>query len=117
MPTPKPKPHDAADAKTADRIRDLLAPRVDAVEKKMFGSLAFLVRDKMCICAGKGRLLCRVDAADYGKFSNEAGVSAMVMRGKALPGYLEVPYDHVRTKAQLEKWVKRCLAFNATLGE
>ena len=81
----------------------------------MFGGLAFLVRGKMCICTGKGRLLCRVNANDFPKFSSEAGVTAMVMRGKALRGYLLVPYANVKSAAGMNKWLKRCLAFNETL--
>lgn len=110
----KPK-NSVEDTLASARVRELLSPRSDVVEKRMFGGLAFLVRDKMCVCTGKGRLLCRVDPDDFAKFSSEEGITAMVMRGKALPGYLEVPYDNVKTKAQLNKWLKRCLVFNETL--
>lgn len=52
-----------SDNVVTERLRALLADRTDVEEKRMFGSLAFMVNDKMCICAGKGRLLCRVEKA------------------------------------------------------
>lgn len=113
---PKKTASDSAqDIEVSARVRDFLSSHPDVVEKRMFGGRAFLVREKMCVCTGKGRLLCRVDPNEFAKFTSEDGVTAMVMRGKALAGYLEVPYENVRTKAALSKWVKRCLSFNETL--
>src|SRR3954468_5797578 len=54
----------AYDADLAERIRELLAGD-GAVEKKMFGGLAFLVGGNMAVAAsGQGGLLVRVDPAE-----------------------------------------------------
>lgn len=74
-----------------------------------------MVNDKMCICVGRGRLMCRVDPETTDALLKEQGVKRMVMRGKPLRGYLQVPYENVTTKAKLQKWLQRCLDFNATL--
>ncbi len=53
----------AYDEELADRSRDLLPPGV-AVEKKMFGGLAFLVGGNMSVAAsGQGGLMVRVEPA------------------------------------------------------
>lgn len=106
---------DSADQVVANRLRELLDGRNDATEKRMFGGLAFMVNDKMCICVGKGRLLCRVDPEKSDALLKEEGVTRMIMRGKPLRGYLEVPYTNVTTKPRLQKWLQRCLDFNVTL--
>lgn len=117
MPECALKPTYDPDTLIVSRLRTLLGSHPAVFERRTLGSLAFLVHGKLCICAGKGRLLCRTDPDDFPKFSKEPGVRAIVMRGKALPGYLEVDYESVRTKAGLAKWVKRCLAFNERVIE
>lgn len=104
-----------ADLTIATRLRDLFASRTYITERKMFGGLAFMVNDKMCICVGRGRLMCRVDPETTDALLKEQGVTRMVMRGKALRGYLQVPYENVNTKPKLQKWLQRCLNFNETL--
>ena len=45
----------------ANRVREYLAeiPYIIVEEKAMFGGLAFLVNDKMCINIGEDSLMCR----------------------------------------------------------
>jgi TfoX/Sxy family transcriptional regulator of competence genes len=105
----------ASDLTIATRLRDLFATRTYITERKMFGGLAFMVADKMCICVGHGRLMCRVDPETTDALLKEQGVKRMIMRGKPLRGYLEVPYENVSTKPRLQKWLQRCLDYNATL--
>lgn len=47
----------------ANRVREYLAeiPHITVEEKAMFGGLAFLVNDKMCINIGEDCLMCRFD--------------------------------------------------------
>lgn len=103
------------DLKIAGRLRELFSTRTYVTERKMFGGLAFMVADKMCICVGRGRLMCRVDPETTDALLEEQGVKRMIMRGKPLRSYLEVPYENVATKRRLQKWVQRCLEYNATL--
>lgn len=107
----------SADLAIASRLRDLFATRTYVTERKMFGGLAFMVNDKMCICVGRGRLMCRVDPETTDALLKEQGVTRMVMRGKSLRGYLQVPYENVTTKPKLLKWLQRCLDYNATLDD
>ena len=43
------------------------------------------------------------------------GVETMVMRGRAMAGWLRVDSDAVRTKQQLTPWVKRGVAYARSL--
>jgi TfoX/Sxy family transcriptional regulator of competence genes len=96
----------AYDEVMAQRIRELMAGEKDVRQMKMFGGLAFLVGGNMAIAAsGQGGLMLRADPADNAKLLKQ-GAEMMVMRGKAMPGWLRVPGDSVRTKAELAKWVK-----------
>ncbi|MBS4729785.1 TfoX/Sxy family protein [Mycobacterium sp. SM1] len=106
----------AYDTELANRIRELLAPlggvevgAPPAVEEKpMFGGLAFLIAGNMAVAAsGQGGLLVRVPPQDTDKLLGRAHVSAMVMAGREVRGWLRVAGAGVKTKRQLRSWVAR----------
>jgi TfoX/Sxy family transcriptional regulator of competence genes len=95
------------DEELADRIRELLSGGADLTEKKMFGGLSFLVGGNMAIAAsGQGGVLVRVDPEQSEKLVATTNASLMEMRGRRMQGWLRVPSEDVRTKRQLEKWVR-----------
>ncbi|MHB8508501.1 MAG: TfoX/Sxy family protein [Candidatus Dormibacteria bacterium] len=97
----------AFDEDLARRIRDLMAGADDVTEKRMFGGLAFLVGGHMAISAsGQGGVLVRLNPNDSDRVVTTTGARVVEMRGRAMPGWLRVDSESVRTKAQLETWVK-----------
>jgi hypothetical protein len=106
----------AYDEDLAARVREQVAKERGLSEKKMFGGLAFLIGGNMAIAAsGQGGILVRVDPEQSEKLVIAAGASTAVMRGRAMPGWLRVDAEHVRTKAQLAKWVKVGTAYARSL--
>jgi TfoX/Sxy family transcriptional regulator of competence genes len=76
-------------------------------EKKMFGGLAFLIGGNMAIAAsGQGGVMVRVDPEQSEWLVKTSNAEPMVMRGRAMAGWLRVASTDVATKRQLEKWVK-----------
>jgi len=105
----------AYDEDLAERLRELIAERDDAVEKKMFGGLAFLVRGNMAVAAsGQGGLLVRCDPAESDDHI-VMGAEPMVMRGKPMLGWLRVDDDLVQSEADLRRWVRVGVAFASSL--
>jgi TfoX/Sxy family transcriptional regulator of competence genes len=97
----------AYDEDLAERIRELLPPRLKVTEKKMFGGLAFLIRGNMAIAAsGQGGLLVRCDPEESPALVSRTKAEPMEMRGRQMSGWLRVEADAVRTKRQLTKWVE-----------
>ncbi len=106
----------AYDEELASRIRDLLADEPGVTEKKMFGGLAFLVHGNMAVAAsGQGGVLARVDPDEGEKLVAQGGARPMEMRGRQMQGWLRVDADDVRTKRQLERWVRRGVGYARTL--
>lgn len=102
----------------AERVRVLLAAEAGVTEKKMFGGLAFLVGGNMAVAAsGQGGILVRVDPARSDELVGASAAEVAVMRGRPMQGWLRVDPDHVRTKRQLEKWVRLGSDFARTLSE
>lgn len=99
------------DEKLAQRIRDLMRAERNVTERKMFGGLAFLVNGNMSVAAsGQGGLLLHVDPDESDAMLKDPHASLMVMRGRAMSGWLRVDDDGVRTAAQLRRWVDRGVA-------
>ena len=102
----------AYDEDLANRIRELLAAEDAVTEKRMFGGLAFLVAGNMAVAAsGQGGLMVRCDPDDTDELVAKPHASRMVMRGRAMDGWLRLESEGVRTKRQLEPWVKRGVAY------
>ena len=96
----------AYDEELARRIRALVAGEVGLTERKMFGGLAFLVDGNMAVAAsGQGGILVRVDPDEGADLAESSSAVPMVMRGRAMHGWLRVEASDVRDDAELARWV------------
>ncbi|HEY7890933.1 MAG TPA: TfoX/Sxy family protein [Solirubrobacteraceae bacterium] len=106
----------AYDEDLAERIRELLADEDAITEKKMFGGLAFLAHGNMSVAAAAdGGMLVRVDPADTDACLATPHVQPMVMRGRAMDGWMRVASGAVQSRRELAIWVKRGVSFAKTL--
>lgn len=106
----------AYDEELANRIRELLATERGVTEQKMFGGLAFLVGGNMAVAAsGQGGLLLHIGPDVGGKLIDGKGVEPMVMRGRAMDGWLRVDMTRLRTKRELQPWVRRGVEYARSL--
>jgi TfoX/Sxy family transcriptional regulator of competence genes len=106
----------AYDEDLANRIRELIATEPGLTEKKMFGGLAFLIGGHMSVAAsGQGGLLVNVDPDETEKLLAKSHARPMVMRGREMRGWVRVDDEGVRTKRQLEPWVRRGVAHARSL--
>jgi len=106
----------AYDEDLANRIRELIAGEAGVTEQKMFGGLAFLIGGNMAVAAsGQGGLMLRVDPNETEKLVAKPHARRFEMRGRQMDGWLRIDDDGVRTKRQLEPWVKRGVAYARSL--
>jgi TfoX/Sxy family transcriptional regulator of competence genes len=97
----------ALDEHLANRLRDLLAEEPRLSEQKMFGGVGFMVGGNMAVAASReGGLLLRVPPGETEALCGRPHAAPFVMRGRAMDGWLRVAEDGVRTKRQLERWVR-----------
>jgi TfoX/Sxy family transcriptional regulator of competence genes len=100
----------AYDEDLANRIRELMAD-LPVTEKQMFGGLAFLVGGHMAVAAsGQGGLLVSCEHGDTAELLAKPHAEPMVMRGKEMEGWVRVGAEGVRTRRQLDPWVRRGIA-------
>ncbi len=94
------------------RVKTSLArvPRLE--EKRMFGGVTFMVRGKMCVSVGKGRIMCRIDPVLHDAAVQRKGTRTVVMKGRQYRGWVYVDAAAVKTKRDLDYWVRLSLDYN-----
>lgn len=69
--------------KLAGKIRQALAHLPKVKEKKMFGGMAFMVGEKLCLTAGADRMMCRIDPDIHETAIKRKGCRTVIMKGRA----------------------------------
>jgi TfoX/Sxy family transcriptional regulator of competence genes len=106
----------AYDEDLAGRIRELIADERDVSEQGMFGGLVFLIGGNMSVASGShGSLIVRVDPEDTDELLAKPYAHPFVMRGRPMQGRVRVDAEGVRTKRQLERWVRRGVEYARSL--
>jgi TfoX/Sxy family transcriptional regulator of competence genes len=106
----------AYDEDLANRIRELIAAEPDVSEQSMFGGLVFLVGGHMSVAVGaQGSLVVRVDPEDTDEFLAKPHAQPFVMGGRQVEGRVRVDAEGVRTRRQLERWVKLSVGYARSL--
>ena len=106
----------AYDEELARRLRERLEREPDVTEKRIFGGCAFLVNGNMAVSAsGQGGLMVRVDPAQTESLLRRSSARPMVMRGRAMDGWLRVDAEAVKTSRAFNTWVGRGLTYARSL--
>jgi TfoX/Sxy family transcriptional regulator of competence genes len=104
----------AYDEDLAERIRGLIT--APTVEQKMFGGLAFLVNGHMSVTVSRqGGLMLRCAPEQTEALLREDGAEEMVMRGRAMDGWVRVRADAAAADAVLQVWVDRGVSYALSL--
>ncbi|MGC5617293.1 TfoX/Sxy family protein [Georgenia sp. Z1491] len=101
-----------------ERLRVLLAGEPSTLEKRMFGGVAFMVREQMVVSAsGDGSLLVRVDrAADPGLVDLAGASRAEMGEGRSMgPGWIRVDASAIDDEDGLSRWIGRAMERNRSV--
>jgi TfoX/Sxy family transcriptional regulator of competence genes len=106
----------AYDEDLANRVRELMAASEGLTEQRMFGGLAFMIGGNMAVgVSGQGGLMVRVERGDTEGLLAKPHARAFEMRGREMQGWVRVDAEGVRTKRQLEPWVRRGVSYARSL--
>ncbi len=105
------------DRQLAERLRATLADEPDITEKAMFGGLGFMASGSMAVAASsQGALMVRIDPAAGEDLIDGDHVQPMVMRGRAMAGWLLVDLAALDSDDALRTWVGRGVAYARSLA-
>ena len=105
----------AYDEKVAERLSKVFAGNKDVVEKKMFGGIAYMYKDHMCVGIIDDMLMVRVGPEKYESALSEKYVKPMDFTGRPMKGYIYVEPPGFKTEKNLIKWINLGIDFVKTL--
>ena len=105
----------AFDENVAQRVRDVLSEECIAVERQMFGGLAFMVNGHMCCGVVGEDLVVRIGPQKHEQTLSQPYVRAMDFTGQPMKGFVYVSPPGYRSKANLRKWIRTSLRFVSSL--
>lgn len=105
----------AYDEKLAERLSGIFAKKKNVVEKMMFGGIAYMYNDHMCVGIVDDMLMVRVGPDKYETALSQKHVMPMDFTGKPMKGYVYVEPEGFITDSDLVKWVNLGTAFVSTL--
>ena len=105
----------AYDENLAARIRRGLAKKRGITEKKMFGSVGFLLKGNLLVGVWKQSLVGRLGPGEGAKALAEPYVRPFDITGKAMKGWVLVDPAGFVTDAELQAWLDRAFAFVKSL--
>ena len=104
-----------SDPSLETRVRHLLRNRQGVTEKKMFGSLAFLLEGTMLFAVSDRGLMARIGREGYEAALAMKHVREIDFTGRPMKGYVYVDAKGLEFAQDLKSWVDRCVAFVASL--
>jgi len=108
----------AYDEVLVDRVRRLLAHIPNVQEKKMFGSIGFMVNDKLCVGVGEFKgaaMMVRIGPEAHEAALQKDGAMPTIMRDRIMKGYISLKSETVEDERMLEEWVMAALKYNRSL--
>jgi TfoX/Sxy family transcriptional regulator of competence genes len=105
----------AYDEKIAKRLSKVFSEHKDVKEKKMFGGIAYMFKNYMCVGVINDLLMVRVGPEQYEDTLSADYVRPMDFTGRPMKGYVYVEPAGFKTDKNLRKWVDKGIKFVETL--
>lgn len=100
-----------------ERVRRLMPPDADVVEKRLVGGgWGFMVDGDLCCGVSARGLTVRVGADAMDEVLTSGDVDRLVLGGRPTAAFVVVQPDGYRDDDALQHWVERGLRFVDTLG-
>jgi TfoX/Sxy family transcriptional regulator of competence genes len=96
----------------ASRIRERMAEIPGVEEKHMFGGIAFMVDEKMCVGIIKDEMMCRIDPELHDRCVEMEGCRTMDFNKRPMKGYVMIDETGMKSVDAFEYWISLSLEFN-----
>ncbi len=105
----------ANDTALSQRIRPILSGRKGVSERKMFGSVCFMINGNMCAGTWKGSLIVRFDKNRQDEMLAKPHAKPADMNGRVMNGWALVEPAGIESENDLRAWVDRAAKFAKSL--
>ena len=91
----------------AERIKIAVQKKGYAMEeKKMFGGIAFMYKNKMCVGVLKDKMMARIVKVEYEDALQEEHVEKMDFTGKPMTGFIFILPEGLDDDDSIERWIE-----------
>jgi TfoX/Sxy family transcriptional regulator of competence genes len=102
----------AYDQNLANRIANKLYEKgANFIEKRMFGGIAFMINDKMCVGVVKDEMMLRVLDEHCENLLELPHFRAMEFTGKPMKGFLFIDHHGLEKVSEFEKAIDLAIEF------
>jgi TfoX/Sxy family transcriptional regulator of competence genes len=99
----------------ADRVRQALRSHRNITERKMFGSIVFLLHGNMLVGVWQASLIVRLGPEQAAKALKQEFVREFDMTGRPMKGWIMVEPDGLDSDRPLAEWIEKAMQFVKTL--
>lgn len=99
----------------AERVRQALRTHRGVTEKKMFGSIVFLLSGNMLVGIWQQSLIVRLGPENAAKALKQDYVREFDVTGRPMKGWIMVEADGLDSDQQLAEWIELAFHFVETL--
>jgi TfoX/Sxy family transcriptional regulator of competence genes len=96
----------------ANRIRERMAEIAGVEEKHMFGGIAFMLNNKMCVGIINDEMMCRIDPKIHDECVEKEGCRTMDFNKRPMKGYVMIDESGMKNVETFEYWIGLALEFN-----
>lgn len=98
-----------------DRIRQILSRQDGYSERRMFGTVCFMIHGNMCAGVWHGSLIVRLDKKDHDATLAEPHTGPAGMNGRTMKGWALVEPAGIASDNQLATWLDSTVNFARSL--
>jgi TfoX/Sxy family transcriptional regulator of competence genes len=97
----------------AHRIRRALNDSENLVEKKMFGGIAFMINDKMCIGVSQDNIMLRCEKEETDELLRLKGAKVFDLSGgRPMKGWILVGLEGIESEMEFRWWLDKAMEGN-----
>src|SRR3989337_3978943 len=100
----------------AEKVRLALSGTKKLIEKKMFGGIAFMVNDKMCVGVDKEDLMLRCEPERSEELLSRKGARPFDLTGKPMKGWLLIGPEGTNAKKDFDWWIQTAIESNKKMS-
>lgn len=97
----------------AEKVRAALGSQKNLTEKKMFGGIAFMIDDKMCIGVDKNDIIIRCAPEETDELLSKKGARIFDLSGsRPMKGWVLVGPEGIGVKKDFDWWISKAIEGN-----
>jgi TfoX/Sxy family transcriptional regulator of competence genes len=98
---------------TADRVRLALTGSFSFDDKRMFGSLGFMIKGNLVVCVRENNVMYRIGPELTAQALKSNDAEPVIMKTRVMKGWVYISNEKIVNSKDFDKWLQYALDYNA----